>query len=93
MESRGCWTVAQERVEIPPNVVASSGEHTIRSDAGAKGFAAENGVSATDSRFNELGILANQAATRARVMEGLEQYLDDVCVEQVGRVELISARA
>jgi SAM-dependent methyltransferase len=43
--------------------------------------------------FNARGTLHNQADTRARLTEGLEQHLDDVRVEQVGCVALFSGRA
>jgi SAM-dependent methyltransferase len=43
--------------------------------------------------FNERGMLANQADTRARLVDGLEQHLDDVRIEQVGCVALFAGRA
>jgi hypothetical protein len=43
--------------------------------------------------FNAWGTLHNQAGTRARLMEGLEQYFKDVHVEQVGCVAVFSGRA
>ena len=43
--------------------------------------------------FNARGTLHNQADTRTRLVEGLEQHLNDVRVEQVGCVALFSGRA
>ncbi len=43
--------------------------------------------------FNARGTLHNQADTRTRLVEGLEQHLSDVRVEQVGCVALGSGRA
>ena len=43
--------------------------------------------------FNVWGTLHNQADTRNRLVEGLEQHLNDVRVEQVGCVALFSGRA
>ena len=43
--------------------------------------------------FNARGTLHNQTDTRARLVEGLEQHLNDVRVEQVGCVALFSGRA
>jgi SAM-dependent methyltransferase len=42
--------------------------------------------------FNARGTLHNQADTRIRLVEGLEQHLNDVQVEQVGCVALFSGR-
>jgi len=43
--------------------------------------------------FNARGTLHNQADTRTRLVEGLEQHLNDVRVEQVGCVALFSGLA
>jgi hypothetical protein len=43
--------------------------------------------------FNARGTLHNQADTRTRLVEALEQHLDDVRVEQIGCVALFSGRA
>jgi len=43
--------------------------------------------------FNARGTLHNQTDTCARLVEGLEQHLSDVRVEQVGCVALFSGRA
>jgi ubiquinone/menaquinone biosynthesis C-methylase UbiE len=43
--------------------------------------------------FNRRGTLHNQADTQARLVQGLEQQLDEVQVEQVGCVALFSGRA
>jgi Methyltransferase domain len=43
--------------------------------------------------FNARGTLHNQADTRTRLVEGLEQHLHDVRVEQVGSVALFSGHA
>jgi hypothetical protein len=43
--------------------------------------------------FNARGTLHNRADTRSRLVEGLEQHLDEVRVEQVGCVALFSGRA
>jgi SAM-dependent methyltransferase len=43
--------------------------------------------------FNARGTLHNQADTRTRLVEALEQHLNDVRVEQVGCVALFSGRA
>ena len=42
---------------------------------------------------NARGTLHNRADTRTRLVEGLEQHLNDVQVEQVGCVALFSGRA
>jgi len=43
--------------------------------------------------FNAQGTLHNQTDTRARLVEGLAQHLNDVRIEQVGCVALFSGRA
>jgi hypothetical protein len=43
--------------------------------------------------FNARGTLHNQAGTRTRLVEGLEQHLNGVRVGQVGCVALFSGRA
>jgi hypothetical protein len=43
--------------------------------------------------FNARGTLHNQADARTRLVEGLEQHLNDVRVGQVGGVALLSGRA
>ena len=43
--------------------------------------------------LNARGTLHNQSDTRARLLQGLKQHLDDVRIEQVGCVALFSGRA
>jgi hypothetical protein len=73
---------------LPASIVAAKGR-------GFRAFEvlAQSRRHAVRRWFNARGTLHNGDDTRSRLVEGLEQHLDEVRVEQVGCVALFSGRA
>lgn len=83
-----CLARTELRDALPASIVAAKGR-------GFRAFEvlAQSRRHAVRRWFNARGTLHNGDDTRSRLVEGLEQHLDEVRVEQVGCVALFSGRA